>query len=119
MFLTRRVTLWCGLLGLLHAAYSATQHRSYLRLTEQEFVSLPADVGTQLLRSHRLQIIFQTLFSFVVVCLGVIGEAGSLKEIEAAAEFREKTWDTLKNRPSFYTFHNRNLSLSGYRHTGP
>merc|ERR1712071_442203 len=32
-----------GICLLLHAAYSAAQHRTYLRLTEQEFTSLPSD----------------------------------------------------------------------------
>ncbi|KAG5442941.1 Membrane magnesium transporter 1 [Clonorchis sinensis] len=103
MVSTPRLVLYVGLAGLLHAAYSATQHRSYLRLTEQEFVSLPADI------------IVQTLISFVVVCIGVIGVSGPLKEIEAAAEFKDKSWDCLKNRPSFQTFHNRNLTLSAFR----
>ncbi|CAH8632066.1 unnamed protein product [Dicrocoelium dendriticum] len=77
--------------------------RSYLRLTEQEFKSLPADI------------VLQTIFCFVLVCIGIVGAAGKLKEIEAAAEFRDKSWDSLRNRVSFYTFSTRSLSLKEYR----
>ncbi|XP_060231644.1 ER membrane protein complex subunit 5 isoform X2 [Meriones unguiculatus] len=42
-------SLWKGLVGvglfaLAHAAFSAAQHRSYMRLTEKEDESLPIDV---------------------------------------------------------------------------
>ncbi|KAL1425289.1 hypothetical protein MTO96_019432 [Rhipicephalus appendiculatus] len=33
-----------GIVGLVHAAISAAQHRSYLRLTEQDFTVLPLDI---------------------------------------------------------------------------
>ena len=42
-----KLLLVIGLIGLCHAAYSATQHRKYLRLTEQEFSSLPRDIMIQ------------------------------------------------------------------------
>ncbi|KAA0185095.1 hypothetical protein FBUS_00824 [Fasciolopsis buskii] len=78
MVFIARITVVIGLLGLLHAAYSATQHRSYLRLTEQESDSLPIDI------------VFQTIVSFGIACIGLIGASGSFKEIEASAEFRDK-----------------------------
>ncbi|VDN87555.1 unnamed protein product [Brugia pahangi] len=36
-----------GLISLLHCAYSAAQHRFYLRLTEQPFTQLPLDIIVQ------------------------------------------------------------------------
>ncbi|CAH8629586.1 unnamed protein product [Heterobilharzia americana] len=73
-----RAALIVGLCGLIHAAYSAAQHRSYIRLTEQEYSSLPADI------------VVQIVLSFITVCIGLFGLTGNLKEIEAAAEFRDK-----------------------------
>ena len=46
-----KVLLFGGLLSLLHAAYSAAQHRNYLRLTERDFTSLPSDIFVQCLFS--------------------------------------------------------------------
>ncbi|CAL8083715.1 unnamed protein product [Calicophoron daubneyi] len=62
-----------------------------------------------------IQIVFQTIISFAIACFGLVGIAGNLKEIEAAAEFRDKCWDSLKNRTAFYTFRNRNFTLSAHR----
>ncbi|CAH8632546.1 unnamed protein product [Schistosoma mattheei] len=92
-----RLALVFGLCGLVHAAFSAAQHRSYIRLTDQEYISLPTDI------------VVQIFLSFIAVCVGVVGLSGTLKEIEAASEFREKTWDSLGNHPSFYIFHHRRL----------
>ncbi|CAP23728.1 Protein CBG02872, partial [Caenorhabditis briggsae] len=47
-----------SVLSLLHCAYSAAQHRFYLRLTEQPFVNLPFDV------------VFQTSISLVALIYG-------------------------------------------------
>jgi len=48
-----------GLIVLLHAAYSAAQHRAYLRLTEQDFTTLPSDV------------LIQTLAGLIIACYGI------------------------------------------------
>ena len=55
--------LWKGLVGiglfaLAHTAFSAAQHRSYMRLTEKEDESLPIDI------------VLQTLLAFAVTCYG-------------------------------------------------
>ncbi|KAK5984492.1 hypothetical protein GCK32_002696 [Trichostrongylus colubriformis] len=60
-----------SLLSLLHCAYSAAQHRSYLRLTEQPFVSLPADV------------LAQTLISLVALIYGASHVAGAFQHIKS------------------------------------
>uniref|UniRef100_A0A0P6E4V5 Membrane magnesium transporter n=1 Tax=Daphnia magna TaxID=35525 RepID=A0A0P6E4V5_9CRUS len=89
------LTFLLGILLLLHAAYSAAQHRSYLRLTEQEFTSLPADI------------ILQTIFSLLLAVYGVTMVAGDFKEIRSNIDLQKKTWKNLNNRPSFYTFNHR------------
>ncbi|KAK4026579.1 ER membrane protein complex subunit 5 [Daphnia magna] len=90
-----KYTFLLGILLLLHAAYSAAQHRSYLRLTEQEFTSLPADI------------ILQTIFSLLLAVYGVTMVAGDFKEIRSNIDLQKKTWKNLNNRPSFYTFNHR------------
>ncbi|KAK6195387.1 ER membrane protein complex subunit 5 [Patella vulgata] len=92
-----------GLIALAHAAYSATQHHAYLRLTEQEFAWLPLDI------------ILQCLFGLSITYYGIINIAGQFKSIKASAEMETKTWEMLSNRQSFYTFHHRGKALYGDR----
>jgi len=85
-----------GLLSLLHSAYSAAQHRSYLRLVEQEFQGfLPLDI------------LLQTIVSLVVTMIGVVKVSGDFKEIRALDDVKYKNIDTISNRPSFYIFNHR------------
>ncbi|XP_002733118.1 ER membrane protein complex subunit 5-like [Saccoglossus kowalevskii] len=89
-----------GLLSLAHAAYSAAQHRAYLRLTEQEFTSLPSDI------------VLQCLISLLITIYGVVHLAGNFREIKAAAELENKSFDTASNRPSYYMFMHRGKVLN-------
>ncbi|KAF2882227.1 hypothetical protein ILUMI_23950 [Ignelater luminosus] len=95
-----RLVLTAGFLSLFHAAYSAAQHRSYLRLNELEFISLPFDI------------IIQGIVSLFVIMYGVLYIAGDFKEIKASAELENKTWETFRNVPSFYTFNHRGKAFS-------
>ncbi|KAM4019521.1 ER membrane protein complex subunit 5-B [Dendropsophus ebraccatus] len=93
-------SIWKGLVGvglfaLAHAAFSAAQHRSYMRLTEKEDETLPIDI------------VLQTLLAFVVACYGIVHIAGEFKDMDATSELRNKTFDTLRNHPSFYIFNHR------------
>ncbi|KAK3584747.1 hypothetical protein CHS0354_002266 [Potamilus streckersoni] len=94
-----KICVIVGLVALAHAAYSAAQHRAYLRLTEQEFTRLPWDI------------LVQSLASLVLTCYGVVHVAGKFKEICASAELDNKTWDTLSNRQAFYSFNHRGRAL--------
>ncbi|KAF4531889.1 hypothetical protein B566_EDAN000918 [Ephemera danica] len=89
-----------GFLFLFHSAYSAAQHRTYLRLTEQEFDALPIDILTQ------------GIISMFVAMYGVLHIAGEFKEIRATVELEDKSWETLRNNPSFYVFNHRGKALS-------
>ncbi|XP_052784211.1 ER membrane protein complex subunit 5-like [Mya arenaria] len=89
-----------GLLALLHAAYSAAQHRTYLRLTEQEFTSLPWDI------------LIQCLASLLVVIYGIVHIAGNFREIRASADLDHKTWEMLGNRQGFLSFNHRGKALN-------
>ncbi|KAJ3653956.1 hypothetical protein Zmor_013176 [Zophobas morio] len=105
--LFHRFVLTIGFLSLFHVAYSAAQHRSYLRLNELDFTHLPLDV------------IIQAFISLFVIMYGVMNVAGDFKEIKASAELENRFWETFKNVPSFYTFSHRgrflNPSYSSYK----
>ncbi|KAI8770523.1 membrane magnesium transporter 1 [Biomphalaria glabrata] len=88
-----------GLIALAHAAYSAAQHRTYLRLTEQEFTMLPLDI------------LLQCIFALLITCYGVVHVAGNFKEIKASAEQDAKTWEMLSNRQGFNIFYHRGKAL--------
>uniref|UniRef100_A0A0M3I0R2 NADH dehydrogenase [ubiquinone] flavoprotein 3, mitochondrial n=1 Tax=Ascaris lumbricoides TaxID=6252 RepID=A0A0M3I0R2_ASCLU len=66
-----RVLTVVALVSLLHCAYSAAQHRFYLRLTEQPFTQLPADI------------IVQTLVSLIVLIYGASHIAGDFQPIRS------------------------------------
>ncbi|OXB67442.1 UNVERIFIED_CONTAM: hypothetical protein H355_013639 [Colinus virginianus] len=76
-------SLWKGLVGLglfalAHAAFSAAQHRSYMRLTEKEDETLPIDI------------VLQTLLAFAVTCYGIVHIAGEFKDMDATSELKNK-----------------------------
>ncbi|XP_050307614.1 ER membrane protein complex subunit 5 [Anthonomus grandis grandis] len=91
--------LTLGFLSLFHSAYSAAQHRSYLRLNELEFRGLPLDIS------------IQALISLFVIMFGVLNVAGNFKEIKASADLDNKSWETFRNVASFYTFCHRGRSV--------
>ncbi|XP_059809898.1 ER membrane protein complex subunit 5 [Hemitrygon akajei] len=96
--------VWKGLVGmglfaLAHAAFSAAQHRSYMRLTEKENETLPVDI------------VLQTLLAFLVTCYGIVHIAGEFKDMDATSELKNKTFETLRNHPSFYLFNHRGRVL--------
>ncbi|XP_017769828.1 PREDICTED: membrane magnesium transporter 1 [Nicrophorus vespilloides] len=100
--LFHRFVLIIGFLSLFHAAYSAAQHRSFLRINEQTFTHLPLDI------------IFQSVGSLFAVMYGVMHIAGDFKEIKASADLENKTWETYRNVPSFYTFNHRGRTFSPF-----
>ena len=90
-----RALVTFGIVSLIHAGYSAVQYKTYLKLTEEEFVTLPADV------------IIQVMLSLTLSVFGIVRVAGELRDIHAAAELAHKSWETFGNRPSFYSFNHR------------
>jgi len=88
-----------GLIALVHAAYSAAQHRAYLRLTEKEFTTLPSDV------------LIQTLTGLVVACYGIVRVVGRFKEIRPIADLEGRTWDSMSTHVAFYNFNHRGRLL--------
>ncbi|CAD6192217.1 unnamed protein product [Caenorhabditis auriculariae] len=88
-----------ALVSLIHCAYSAAQHRFYLRLTEQPFVTLPTDV------------IVQTLLSLAALIYGAAYIAGSFQYIKKD-QHHDRTCDEALNCPSFITFEHRAKAMS-------
>ncbi|ROT77486.1 Membrane magnesium transporter 2 [Penaeus vannamei] len=64
-----------GIISLFHAGYSAAQHRTYMRVTEQEFISLPSDIGVQ------------GLLSLLLAMYGILHIAGDFKKFEPMSSF--------------------------------
>ncbi|XP_012285194.1 membrane magnesium transporter 1 [Orussus abietinus] len=96
---THRVITFFGFVSMLHAAFSAAQHRSYLRITEQEFTTLPIDI------------LIQGIISLFIVMYGIMYIAGDFKEIRAVVDLENKSWETLRNLSSFQIFNHRGKSL--------
>lgn len=88
-----------GLIALVHAAYSAAQHRAYLRLTEKEFTTLPSDV------------LIQTLSGLIVACYGIVRVVGRFKEIRPIADLEGRTWDSMSTHVAFYNLNHRGKRL--------
>ncbi|XP_075991846.1 ER membrane protein complex subunit 5 [Anticarsia gemmatalis] len=94
-----KIIVIVGFISLFHSAFSAAQHRSYLRITSQEFTRLPLDI------------VVQAVTSLFAVMWGVLNVAGNLREIPAAAELNSVKWETQMNLPSFYIFNHRGRAL--------
>ena len=88
-----------GLIGLCHAAYSATQHRSYLRLTEKESSKLPLDI------------FLQTVICLLISCFSILKIVAKFKSIKISSDWETKTWDQIGNRQSFWSFNHRGKYL--------
>lgn len=54
----------------------------------------------------------QGIVSLFVVMYGVMHIAGDFKEIRAVVDLENKSWETLRNLPSFQIFSHRGRSLS-------
>ena len=94
-----KAVLCFGLLGLLHAAYSAAEWRGAARMMEGDPM-LPLDI------------VLQTFIFLIVTMVGVIHIAGEFKEIRATVELESHSWENLRNRPSFYTWAHRGRVFS-------
>lgn len=58
------------------------------------------------------QIIFQAIASLIYIIYNILQVVGDFKEIRAAVDLQAKSWETLANIPSFYTFNHRGKALS-------
>ncbi|KAG7162093.1 Membrane magnesium transporter 1-B-like [Homarus americanus] len=54
----------------------------------------------------------QGLLSLLLAMYGILHIAGDFKEIRANVQLQNKSWETVGNRPTFYTFAHRGRALS-------
>ncbi|KAG5674620.1 hypothetical protein PVAND_004574 [Polypedilum vanderplanki] len=93
-----KIILIFGFIALAHSAYSAVQFRTYLRISEQEFTSLPLDIS------------LQAIVSFAVIIYSILCLKSDWKLIHAT-DIGKTNFDTLSNLQSFYTFNHRGKAL--------
>lgn len=96
-----KLVLVLGLGSLLHAAFSAAQYRSYLRVSQQKFTgSLPADI------------VLQALVSLLAVLYAIVSVTGHFKAIAANDDLVSKGHDSVfSSQLSFATFNHRGRLL--------
>mmetsp|Transcript_67157 Transcript_67157/g.93487 ORF Transcript_67157/g.93487 Transcript_67157/m.93487 type:complete len:103 (-) Transcript_67157:97-405(-) len=89
-----------GIIGLLHAAWSATEHRHHLKLQSETFESLPNDI------------LLEAFVFFAIAVLGVVqSKMAELEPINAVHNLNLKTGDNVFQAPSFYSFKHRGRVL--------
>ena len=107
-----KLLLTIGLIGLCHAAYSATQHRNYIRLTEKD-----QQLDDRLSSSLPLDIFIQTLLSLILTCVALVPLVARFRPIRIASDWETKNWFNIGNRVPFYSFNHRGKYLSGLEET--
>jgi len=95
-----KIVLYLGILCIIHAGISAAQHRSYIRITEQEFDFLPADI------------FLQTLLGLFLASFGIFKVAGEFKNIQFNADLKSKTFENFGSSLSFCSFEHRGKTLA-------
>jgi len=58
------------------------------------------------------QILLQGIVSLFITMYGVMTIAGEFREIRATVDLETKSWETMRNCPSFYSFLHRGQALS-------
>lgn len=88
-----------GIVALIHAAVSATQHKSWMRLHQSNSSGQIADD-----EGLPFDIVIEALIGFCITCYGAVKLTSALKDIRPEGEFEDKTTDSLSYRPSFMVF---------------
>nr|CAD7262957.1 unnamed protein product [Timema shepardi] len=57
-------------------------------------------------------ILVQGIISLFLTMYGLMSISGEFKEIRATVDLETKSWETLRNIPSFYVFSHRGRALS-------
>ena len=108
-----------GLVGLCHAAYSATQHRNYLRLTEKLVNNNNNDnnnINNNKNSSLPIDIVVQTIICLLLACISLARLVCKFRPIRISSDWEHKTWDNVGNRTSFCSFNHRGKYLFGVDH---
>lgn len=59
-----------------------------------------------------MQILVQSIASLFLIIWSLLQVVGDFKEIRATIDLQAKSWETLGNLPSFYSFNHRGKTLS-------
>ena len=114
---------YLGLVSLLHAAFSAAQHKSYRRLVRQEVQvsdvtstinsddSIIVNFFTTTATNLPLDIVLQTIISALVVLASLVARSGEFKEIRTLDDLNRKPSTLWENQPSLYVFNHRGRLL--------
>jgi len=94
-----RFCIFFGILLLFHSGYSAVQHKTYIKLTEQPFVGLPLDIT------------IECIIGTVLCVIGGVFTLDSPQSIQVVNEFSNKTFDDLNTRQDFIIFQHRGRSF--------
>lgn len=89
-----------GFVCIIHAGVSAAQHRSFVRLTKEEFDSLPLDI------------LVQTLLGLLLACFGILRVSGEFKNIQVNADLKSKSFENFGISLSFCSFEHRGKTLA-------
>lgn len=106
-----KVCCYLSVISLLHAAYSAAQHRSYRRLTLEQDVLIDANSGGLLRTDLPIDIVLQTIISSLLILIIIVVTSGSFQEIRTLDELNRKPQDLFDNQPSLYHFNHRGRIL--------
>ncbi|KAI2802306.1 hypothetical protein RDWZM_010275 [Blomia tropicalis] len=104
-----RTLVHVGLVSLIHAAFSAAQHKSYRRIvrvevqTDMSVASVPTNLP--------LDIVIQALISCFVVLTALVADSGHFKAIRTLDDHNRKPQCTFDNLPSLYVFSHRGRML--------
>lgn len=90
-----RMTVFLGLVLILHSGISSARHRSLIRLSEVPYEGLPIDIFVQ------------CIIGFLIASFGITKVAGEFRDISATTDMNSKTMDSITNIPSFYHFAHR------------
>lgn len=94
-----KLLLGIGVLFLAHAALSAVQHRSFLKLTDDDYTGLPTDISVE------------CLIGGLLSTLGVVWLMGVFKDIRVTTELNSRTLEIEGNKHNFMTFNHRGRIL--------
>lgn len=104
---------YLGVISLLHAAFSAAQHKSYRRIIREEVFTEDANKSGYDFFASSLptDIILQAIISMFVVLCCLIARSGTFREIQTLDDLNRKPTDMFENQPSFYVFNHRGRIL--------
>ncbi|KAL7749666.1 hypothetical protein RI367_004894 [Sorochytrium milnesiophthora] len=90
-----------GVVLLLHSAYSALEHISYLKAVDKTGEGLTTDI--------KVEAVVAMLLCFV----GIVQVADPLQNISLEAELKRKSLESLESRQGFHAFGHRGKYLFG------